>query len=198
MRYFATTEQDLEAARPGLALMEKLTNNLPIDVYLYGITSKADVLYLAHETLVDYIEDEDEAEATRNSAPDFNGIEIAVAIQLGDDPLQYLSGSGWKLTAEEFAYRAGSDDVRTQWFPASGNAKITFGDFTAMAVADSDTWLDEFLKEHGTKVAPEPTVTREDVPAVAPPAEAQAGRAVASKKVARRPLSLNSIDNFLA
>lgn len=183
MRYFEVTDHELQDARPGLLLAEQLLKDDHFIPYLYGLTTKEDLVLSAQEALHDG-HDEDE-EGNPLAHPTLT--EIAVAIPFSSDTLYYLSGSGLILRTEDFAYNSPNEGPRTEslrW--AHTHVKVRMSDFTQLALSSSDSDLDEFLKQYGTKGTaeqPEGTVTRTDTSAV-----------TASQ---RKPLP-NPIDQFLA
>src|ERR1700753_2820234 len=95
--YFEVTEHSLEDARPGLILVEQLLQDENFRPYLYGITTKPEVLLAATAALQD-----DAGEDEEITVPELT--EVAVAIPFGSDTVYYLEGSGLLLQNEEFAY----------------------------------------------------------------------------------------------
>jgi hypothetical protein len=202
MRYFTVTEEELNSARPGLTLVERLMeDSSSFTPFLYGVTSKESILLSAGDALQDDIDEED-----GETAPSVN--EVALAIPMSAEALYLLTGSGLVLKNEEFAYRAGRDNVRMQWLNDRSGVRVTLGDFDTVALSDGDTYLDEFLKEYGINtgsVGADITVTRDEIAATrrnqtqAQPEETTPQHAYASARTASaRPMTLNSIDNFLA
>jgi hypothetical protein len=195
MRYITVTEDELQSARPGLVLVERLDNNGTFAPVLYGVTIKETVLIAANDALE---RDFDEEEG--QTAPSVN--EVALAIPFTSDTLALLTGSGLVLKNEEFSYRAGRDNVRTMWINSTNGVQVTLNDFDTLALSDDDTWLDEFLKEYGVNtgaVEADITVPRDPVPAVQPePQRAQASKRASRTPVALSGLASSSIDHFLS
>lgn len=179
MRYTEVGKEELSEARPGLMLVERVSrnNNEPIYLYLYGLTSDSLVLTSAYETLIDGFDEEEETE--ERSAVQ-KPTQVAVCIPLNSDTLYYLTGSGLLLQDESFAYMTGEDGARKNHLSnPRPRPRMTLDDFTKMAISDDESWLDDFLTEHGA--ASKPVVVKRDQQAV-----------MASKKS-----STNVIDHFL-
>lgn len=171
MRYQEVTKQELATLRPALSLIERVVPSLSLpDLYLYGLTSYKAALMDAREALVSQFDEElEDAERRAVTEPS----QIAVCIPLSSDILYYLIGSGLKLTDETFAYQTDKDGVRTRSFEGQSGVptRITDDAFTAMALSDSDSWVDDFLAEYGTKqeAAPSGSLPESEVPKAPPP-----------------------------
>ena len=112
---------------------------------VYGISKDPAILDAAREAIAaTYEEDIDES--------DVEVAEVAVVITLSSDKLYYLTGSGLKLRNEEFAYRGvGGEGIKSDTFTyAHYKPQITIHSFTHLALGESASWLDDFLKRHGT------------------------------------------------
>lgn len=189
MRYIEVTEHELEDARPGLMLIEGLmrNNDVGFTPYLYGLTSKEDVLLAA----TDCIHDDAEEENSASTEPVVG--EVAIAVPFHSDWLYYLSGSGMTLKNEEFAYQTGQDAPRTLSFTfALPHPTIRVSDFSAMALADGPDYLDEFLKDKAARPAEQAQAQAR------PSAEVSRGPVPATKASAQRKAPVNAIDSFLA
>lgn len=181
MRFFEVSEHALEDARPGLLLVEQLLKDEHFVPFLYGLTTKTDVLYAAQSAIEDDAGEDEEG--NQIEVPKI--AEVAVAVPFSSDTLYYLAGSGLMLQNEDIAYFAGDEGARTLSIRWSGmRPRVHVNDFTKMALSDSDLDLDEFLKQYGKGLeATSTTVSREAVPAV---------------KASSKKASLNPIDQFLA
>jgi hypothetical protein len=182
MRFTEITREQLSAARRGIELLQRVMEDGGLELYLFGITKDQGVLESAHETLMDEFDVDEEAdERARVQAP----TQIAIAIPCSGDTLYYLSGSGLIIRNEQFAYNRRGEGARTDWLNTSRpEPRLTLDDFSVLALADSDSFLDDFLTKHGSNVEVIPPVKR-DRPATNP---------------TRTPPTINStnpIDNFL-
>ena len=143
--YVDVTSERLSNIREGLTLIEQVdrdaANNL--DLYVYGITSDPQIIDAAKEAIADS-EELDES--------DVQVAEVAVAIPLSSDTIYYLTGSGLILRREDFTYQGRQGEgVRTQTFAFSHyHPRVTLNNFSKLAVASSDAWLDDFLKREGS------------------------------------------------
>jgi len=193
MSYTSVTESELQAARPGIDLLQSIMDGEAFEPFLYGITTNAGVLLNVAEALDSGVEEGGQA------APSVT--EVALAIPLSSDHLHYLTGSGLTLSNEAFSYIAGPDGARTDWLPSNGSkVKVTLRDFAELAICSGDMELDEFLKQYGVKSAkPDATVARDAVSAVQPQ------RVAASKRASAQPKAditftrtTSEIDRFLS
>ncbi len=180
MYYFEVTDHDLQDARPGLELIEKLlANDASFEPYIYGMTSKPDVLLAAQAALA---EDGDEEEVPTLT-------EVAVALRLTSENILALTGSGVKLQNEEFAYVAG-EGARTLSLRFSRQTpRINAGSLQRLAIAENDMYLDSFLDQYGGKKTLEGKIERAPVPAT------KAASRKAPKKARIAPA--HAIDEFL-
>jgi hypothetical protein len=182
MRYSTISKEILSGFRTTLSVLEQVSDD-PLEVYLYGLTTNPGVLAKAEQAL-EYLGDEGD------EAPDLR--QVAICLRLTDEAIRLLEGSGLTLEDEEFAYVRGKDSARTNSIRyGKSPARITDEDFTEMAIATTDTWVDDFLTKHGTVGAPgkliEGEVSRDQ-------------SATDSKKetgATTPPPSSNPIDNYL-
>jgi len=170
MMFTDVTDQTLREARPGIELVEEVLLDSEFPIYLYGLTTKDTVLLAAGASL---------------GMDDAGGglAEVGIAFPCRKEALSQLYGSGFILTDQDFAYLLGSDGVRTTQFSGQRPPKITAMDFTRMALADSDAWLDEFLAQYGKSTPVAATVSRGQEPAI---------------KTSTFSRPRNSIDDFLS
>lgn len=180
-RYIEIDAKRLSNLHDGLDLLEAVDRAdggeafKSLDLHLYGISTDPQVLDAAREAIA---ESEDLAEQ------DVSVAEIAVAIPLGADTIYALSGSGVRLDREDFAYLGtGGEGVRAMSFVfAHYKPRVTLNNFSKLAIASSDSWIDDFLKKHGSgkaaQIAPavhrdqeatEPEAPAQQVPAPMPP-----------------------------
>jgi len=158
MRYKEVTNEQLEAARPGLALIEEVWDE-PIYLYLYGLTSDKVALMDAREAIQESF-DEEEADG-RDGVPEL--VQVAIAIGLSDDTLHYLIGGGLKIGREEFSYTVPGEGARTTSFGGSGlRPRLKLSDFSKLAISNSDTWLDDFLTANTATAEVHPPVKRDE------------------------------------
>ena len=145
MRYTTITKEVLSSFRTTLAVLEQVSDD-PLEIYLYGLTTNPGVLAKAEQSL-EYLGDEEDEVSKLG--------QIAICLRLSDEAIRLLEGSGLTLDDEEFAYVLGGDSARTSSIRyGKGAARITDEDFSEMAIATSDTWVDDFLTKHGTVGAP--------------------------------------------
>lgn len=148
--YIDITAEELHKLREALTLLEQLDLEKisQLDLYVYGLTQDAVVIDAAKEALAEYLSDE-----TELTEEDIQLSEIAVAIPVSADNLYYLTGSGITLRDEEFTYQgSGGEGIRQADFSfAHYRPKATIGNFSRLALADSNSWLDRFHKQYGTK-----------------------------------------------
>lgn len=114
-----------------------------LDLHLYGITTNPQIIDAAREAIAD---SEDLAEE------DVQITEVAVAIPLDADTVYYLTGSGIKLNREDFAYMgSGGEGVRQLSFAfAHYKPTVALSYFSKIAIASSDSWIDDFLRKYGS------------------------------------------------
>jgi hypothetical protein len=172
--YVEVTKDELMALRTGLDIIERVRRENGdewLELYLYGLTSNTAVLAAVREAVANESEGLDEEISEEN----VNVKEVAIAIALGSDPLYYLTGSGLILRDQSFTFNGeGGEGVRESSLRyGRSEVHVTIHDFTEMAIADNDMYLDKFLTQHGSKVlAPKPEVKR-DEEATVPPANPQ-------------------------
>ncbi len=179
MRYTTVTKQVLSSFGPTLGVLERI-NDESLDIFLYGLSRDPGLLAKAEDAL-EYFMDGEGVEVPKLT-------EVAVCIPLGEDILYYLEGSGLILRDEEFAYLSGSDAVRTNTLRFSGlQARVAVDAFTEMAIATSDSWIDDFLTKHGTAVPEQEEVSRDE----------SATKEEKPKASVPPPTPSNPIDNYL-
>lgn len=151
MRFVGISNEDLNDLHRSMELFEQLYGDSEFfNPYLFVIVNQGPLLVLAKDAIQEGGVYEEGQEADQPSA-------IAVAIPLGSDALHYLTGSGLYVgdAKEEFAYAAGNGEgVRTGNFTyAGGRERLHLNQILALALAEDDTYLDEFLQSHGPKEA---------------------------------------------
>lgn len=169
--YVAIDAKRLENLHDGLELLEMLDRGhmAGLDIHVYGITNNAQLLDAAREAIADSEELAEE---------DVQLAEIAVAIPISADTIYALRGSGIRLDREDFAYMgSGGEGIRILSF-AFGHYKptATLSQFSKLAMASSESWLDDFLNKEGSrtpaKVTPNVHRTEEATQPGVPPAPA--------------------------
>lgn len=168
-RYIEINEERLEKLHDGLELMEMLDRESmrSLDLHIYGVTSNPQIIDAAREAV---------AESEELAEEDVQLSEVAVAIGISADTIYALLGSGIKLTREDFAYMgSGGEGVRTMSFTfAHYKPIVDMGSFTKIALAFSESWLDDFLRKEGTgtpaQVTPAVHRTQEATQPGVPPA----------------------------
>jgi hypothetical protein len=179
-RYIEITEENLLNLHDSLELLEMLDRDkmMELDLHVYGITQEPSLIDAAKEAIADGAENE-------ISEQDVQLTEIAVAIPVSADFLYVLGGSGLKLKREEFAYLGqGGEGIRTLSFAfASFKPTAALSSMSQLALASSDSWLDDYLQQFGNKqpakienkVRRTEEATQPNVPATAelPPQPAQ-------------------------
>lgn len=148
-RYIDVDAKQLEALHAGLDLLEAVDRSegsealRHLDLHLYGISNDAQILDAAREAIAD---NNDVAEE------DVQVAEVAVSIPLGADVIRALMGSGIRLDRDDFAYMgSGGEGIRSTSFTfAHFKPTVTLNDFSKLAIASSDSWIDDFLKKNGS------------------------------------------------
>jgi hypothetical protein len=196
-RYVDVNEERLTRLHDGLDLLEMVDRDgmHSLDLYLYGLSKNPQLLDAAREAIAD----SEELDET-----DIQLSEIAVAIPLGADTIYALMGSGIRAKREDFAYLGGAGEgVRTMSF-AFGHFKpqIALSSFSKMALASSDSWLDDFLRQEGTgqqaTITPAVHRNQEATQPAAPVAPAQPQRPAAPTPAMPKQTSLRAfLDDFL-
>jgi hypothetical protein len=151
-RFLDIDEDQALKLREGLELLETLDRDAVrgLDLCFYGLSSDPQILDAAREAIASDSEDE----TTEN---DIQLGEVAVAIPISSDTIYALTGSGIKLKDEYFAYAGsgGEGTRRGYFFSASYRPVVTMHSFSHVALASSDSWVDDFLEKTGGKnVAP--------------------------------------------
>ena len=151
LRYITVTKEDLEKLRDGLDIFERLNSDTynEMDLHLYGLSTDSTILDSASEAIHENgsYDEENEGEL------DIKVPEVAVAIPLSSDIIWDLLGSGMRIRDEEFCYMGTEGEgVRTGSFRwVQFHPSIFLNKFTELAIAESNSWLDDFLKQYGTK-----------------------------------------------
>jgi hypothetical protein len=144
-RYIEINEERLEKLHDGLELMEMLDREAmhSLDLHVYGVSNNPQLLDAAREAI---------AESEELAEEDVQIAEVAVAIPISADTIYALLGSGIKLTREDFAYLGtGGEGTRTMSFTfAHYKPTVNMGAFTKIALASSESWLDDFLRKEGS------------------------------------------------
>ena len=144
-RYVDINEERLSRLHEGLELLEMVDREAmhSLDLYLYGISNNAQLLDAAREAIADSEELEEQ---------DIQLSEIAVAIPLGADTIYALMGSGIRAKREDFAYiGSAGEGVRSMSFAfAHFKPQIALSAFSKLALASSDSWIDDFLRQEGS------------------------------------------------
>jgi len=176
-RYLNISEDQALKLREGLELLETLDRDAvsELDLCLYGLTNDPQILDAAREAIASDSEDE-------ISEEDVQLGEIAIAIPISSDKIYALTGSGIKLKDEYFAYPGGEGEGtrRGYFFSANYRPVVTIHSFSHVALASSDSWVDDFLEKTGGKGV-QPTQIKKKVqrteeatqPGVPTPAEPQ-------------------------
>jgi hypothetical protein len=205
-RYLDIDEGQALKLREGLELLETLDRDAvrELDLCFYGLSSDPQILDAAREAIASDSEDE-------VAEQDVQIGEVAVAIPISSDTIYALTGSGIKLKDEYFAYAGsgGEGTRRGYFFSASYRPTVTMHSFSHVALASSDSWVDDFLEKVGGKgVAPTeikkkvkrtedatqpgtPTPAEPQVPVEQPPAQAPAAPPAAPAATPKR-TSLNN------
>jgi hypothetical protein len=174
MHYELVTKDDLTGLTTSLELLKRtLQDDMP-PLYLYGLSNNGALLAKAEDVLQQMQE------------RDVKLTEVAVAIPLSNDALRLLNGSGLVLRDEEFAYVSGGDGARMDDLSSSSlNARVSHEDFSEIALAGSEIYLDDFLAKHGAAYKQPPAAgkaVKRDSPAT---------------ERAPKPQANNPIDSFL-
>ena len=133
MYYIDVSKEQVEDLRPAIDLLVQLWGE-DLDkgaIYLYGMVDSSSPVI-----------------AGMNASINAKGITYGVvAIALNSDSLYFLTGSGYAMKHETFAY-VENQEIRTGTFTEAQGADtvVTLSSFTKMAVASSDSWMDRFLK----------------------------------------------------
>jgi len=188
-RYIDIDAERLSSLHDGLDLLEAVDRSeggsafKSLDLHVYGISNDPQILDAAREAIAD---SNDVAEE------DVQVAEVAVSIPISADTIHALLGSGIRLEREDFAYMGtGGEGIRSMSFAfAHYKPSVTLNNFSKIAIASSDSWIDDFLRKEGTgqaaKVTPNVHRTQEatqpQMPAAqaAPPAPPLEGRKLTS------------------
>jgi len=145
--FLEITEEQMLRLREGLELLETLDRDAihEIDICFYGLTNDPSVLAAAREVIASEQDDENVSEE------DVELGEIAIAIPLSSDVIYYLTGSGLKLRDEYFSYPGveGEGPRRNYLGYAHYHPTVTTHSFQHMALALSDSWVDDYLQKVG-------------------------------------------------
>lgn len=170
-RYVEIDEKALVGLHDAIDLLSSIAPDALEDMALcvYGITNNAGVIDAAKEAIAD-------SEELQES--DIELSEVAVAIPITSKGIYRLTGSGLKLDNQEFVFMGtGGEGVRSLSFTfANYKPTVTFAYFSKAAIASSESWLDDFLKKHGSGQAAQvtPAVHRSEeatVPGIPPAPE---------------------------
>lgn len=148
-RYIDIDAERLSALHDGLELLEAVDRAeggdafKSLDLHVYGVTNDPQILDAAREAIAD---SNDLAEQ------DVQVSEVAVSIPIGADTIYALLGSGIRLDREDFAYMGtGGEGIRSMSFTfAHYKPTVTLHNFSKLAIASSDSWVDDFLRKEGT------------------------------------------------
>ncbi len=149
--FIDVTEDQLLHLRESLELLGALNRDKvkDLDLYIYGITNSQGILDAAREAIAEesYDENISEDEVTLN--------EVAVAIPVYADNIYYLTGSGIRLGNEEsFVYEVQNEGPRSASFASSRyKPQISLADFDHLSIADSDSYLHDFLSKFASREA---------------------------------------------
>lgn len=132
MYYINVSKEQIEGLRPAIDLLVQLWGE-DLDkgsLYIYGLIDERSPLI-----------------ATLQAAVSGGKVTYGVvAIPVNSDSLYFITGSGYTLKAEEFAYVDGGE-IRTAKLSATrDDAVATLASFSKMAVSSSNTWMDRFIK----------------------------------------------------
>lgn len=152
--YFVDVEHEqLDALRQGLEILERLGQDALPKLYLFGLAKPdANLTSQVKEAIA-------EENSTDNLSPDQIPVaSIAVCIRISSDVLNYLTGSGLRLTDEEFVYNGGNEGPQTgnfKWVSGS-KPQVTYNSFSQMGLADDTYGIDRFLQQYGSKAPAAP------------------------------------------
>jgi hypothetical protein len=169
MRYAQITSADVDKLYPALKILERVDHesSSAMDYCLYGLTSDPGIIAYAESALQEFYSQEEDQQTYKLT-------DIAISIGVSSDVLYHLSGSGLRADTQTFAYQNDSNEgVRTAeftWSPSGGTVpRLTVNDFSVLAMADGDSWLDEFYKEFRNKLETSPETLERTEPAVEEP-----------------------------
>ena len=170
--YIELDKERLMRLHEGLELLEQVDRQAVagMDLRIYGITSNEQVLDSAREAIAD------EAGVAEQ---DVQITEVAIAIPISSDTIYALTGSGIRLSNEEFAYASpnGRKGVAEMSFTfASYKPTVNANAFSKMALGASSGWVADFLQREGNKqpvqITPNVHRTEEATQPGVPPAPA--------------------------
>jgi hypothetical protein len=145
-RYQDIDEDRLSKLYDGLDVLESIALDAvhDLDLFLYGLTQSESIIDAAKEAIADDA-DLDESDVQLS--------EVAVAIPISGDSIRALMGSGFRARQEDFAYMGTEGEgIRAKSFVLSHYKPVlAVSEFSQMALAQSDAWLDDFLKQYGNK-----------------------------------------------
>lgn len=168
MKYIDIKQDDLLKLRDGLEILERIWDeDQSSNIYLFGITNRPVILDAVREAVANYM-DEDDVTEDQIQIP-----EVAVSIPCSGSNVYALTGSGVQLGAEEeFAYKGPQGEgIRTQSFNWSHvKAVVTISDFSKIALANDNVWLDNYLTQRGSNaIATIQKQVQRNTPAAATP-----------------------------
>jgi hypothetical protein len=168
MRYVQISSADVDKLYPALQILERVNHESEssLEYSLYGLTSDPGIIAYAESALQEFYSEEEDGQT-------FKLTDIAISFPMSSDGVYYLTGSGLRIESQSFAYQTGSDEgVRTaefSWTPSGGTVpRMTLNDFSVLALADGDSWLDEFYKEFREKISKPEELERTEPAAEAP------------------------------
>lgn len=152
--YFVDVEHEqLDALKQGLEILERLGSESMPKLYLFGL-AKSDA-GLTSQVKEAVAEEHDYENLTPDKIP--VGA-IAIIIPISSDVLYLLTGSGMKLTDEEFVYNGGREGTQTGSFRWLRGPKpqVTINSFAHMGLADDEYGADRFLQQYGSQAPAAP------------------------------------------
>lgn len=144
------SEGELIKLRNGLEILER---SVDINIWLYGVVTDPDILTVAKEAIISIDEDflNEEGKTTLKDN-DIELDEIAISIPISSSTIDILYSSGYPLHKLDFVYQYGEGNgIRTLGFynASTTSTMIKIGNIDTKAIAGSDLYLDEFLKDKG-------------------------------------------------
>jgi len=149
MHYTELYSGDEERLKDGLTILERVVDRSLLDIWIYGITSDPAILDVAKEAIV---ADTEGSELTLDES-DIELTEVALALPASSDSLNLLLGSGYPLRDLTFLYQGGEGEgIRDVTFSGSHTTSgtVTIDKLGKRALAESNTYLDEFLRKRGS------------------------------------------------
>jgi hypothetical protein len=151
---------ELTKLRDGLEVLERVVDSetlKDLDLWLYGVVTDPYLLDVAKEAIISNAEEfMNEEGSTTLEEGDVELAEIAIAVPINySSHIDILYGRGYPLRELEFAYQSEGEGVRTLGFynAYTTSASVKISDMGEKAIAESDSDLDEFLKDKGKGTA---------------------------------------------